>query len=330
MRVQALVHLYPPTHNAGAEWMLHSMLRALAGRGHEVDVRLSRRTEATEPYSLHGVTVSPYTGLDDVRERVADADLVITHLENTNRAAALGEQLGKPVVVVCHNTHPIVHAQLGMRGISLAVYNSRWMQADFAEVRHRGMIVRPHCPVADYATTPGDAITLVNPSPGKGAGTFYALAERMPRRRFLAVGGAYGEQIIRELPNVEHVAHMPGWEMPDRVYARTRILLMPSNYESWGRAGVEAMCSGIPVIAHPTAGLLESLGSAGMFVDRDEIDGWAEAIAEASRHYAYHSKTARARADELDAQADADLEAFCQRAEQLVTRRRVPAATGRR
>jgi hypothetical protein len=310
--------------------MLHSMLRALAARGHEVDVRLSRPTEATDPYQVHGVRVTPFTGVDDVRARITSADLVVTHLENTNRVAALGDVLGTPVVKVCHNTHPIVHAQLGMRGISLAVYNSRWMAEDFAEVRHRGMIVRPHCPVADYAVDPaeagGGAVTLVNPSPGKGAETFYALAERMPKRRFLAVGGAYGRQVVRELPNVEHAPHMPGWDMPEQVYARTRILLMPSNYESWGRAAVEAMCSGIPVIAHPTAGLRESLGDAGVFVDRDDTDGWAAAIAEVSRHYAYHSKTARARAEELDAQADADLQAWCAHVEQLAGRRRVPAA----
>lgn len=327
MRVLALVHLYPPEHNAGAEWMLHGMLRALAARGHEVDVRLSRRTDRTEAYDLDRVRVHPFLGVDDVRARFTAADLVVTHLENTNRAAALGDLLGTPVAVICHNTHPQVHAQLGMRGIALAVYNSRWMAADFAEVRHPGMIVRPHCPMAEYATTPGDAVTLVNPSPGKGAGTFYALAERLPRRRFLAVGGAYGQQIVKDVSNVEHVPHMPGWEMPERVYARTRILLMPSDYESWGRAGVEAMCSGIPVIAHPTAGLRESLGDAGVFVDRDDIEGWAAAIAEVSRHHAYHSKTAAARAAELDDQAAADLEAWCRKAEQLGAR---PRAVSRR
>lgn len=324
MRVQALVHLYPPEHNAGAEWMLHAMLRALAARGHEVDVRLSRPTDRVEPYSLHGVNVIPFTGVDDVRSRIQNADLVVTHLENTNRVAATAETIGTPVSVVCHNTHEIVHAQLGMRGISLAVYNSRWMAKAFAEVRHPGMIVRPHCPVADYAVDPaedGGAVTLVNPSPGKGAATFYALAEKLPRRKFLAVRGAYGQQIVKDLPNVEHLPHLPGWQMPEQVYARTRILLMPSNYESWGRAGVEAMCSGIPVIAHPTAGLREALGDAGVFVDRDDIDGWAAAIAEVSRHYAYHSKAARARAEELDAQAADDLQAWCERVEKLAERR---------
>jgi glycosyltransferase involved in cell wall biosynthesis len=53
---------------------------------------------------------------------------------------------------------------------------------------------------------------------------------------------------------------------------------MPSERETWGMTGVEAMASGIPVIAHPTPGLLESLGDAGVFVDRSDADGWVEQI----------------------------------------------------
>src|SRR5690606_41582358 len=105
---------------------------------------------------------------------------------------------------------------------------------------------------------------------GKGAETFYALAGRCPQTRFLGGKGGYGVQILprgnNALPNVEIVEHLPPERMRDEVYARTRVLLMPSAYESWGRVGVEAMCSGIPVIAHLTAGLRESLGDAGAFV----------------------------------------------------------------
>jgi len=55
-------------------------------------------------------------------------------------------------------------------------------------------------------------------------------------------------------------------------------LLMPSLYESYGRTAVEALVSGIPVIASPTPGLKESLGDAGIFCDAEKPEQWVEAI----------------------------------------------------
>src|SRR5690606_41527203 len=105
---------------------------------------------------------------------------------------------------------------------------------------------RPPVMDEEYATERGDGVTLINLYPPKGAATFWTLAERMPDVKFLAVIGGYGHQDVRELPNVEVMPNIPGRRMRDEVYARTKILLMPSEYESWGRVGVEAMASGIP------------------------------------------------------------------------------------
>lgn len=44
-------------------------------------------------------------------------------------------------------------------------------------------------------------------------------------------------------------------------------------------AAVEALASGIPVIAHPTPGLREALGDAATFIDRDDHRAWADAVA---------------------------------------------------
>jgi glycosyltransferase involved in cell wall biosynthesis len=43
-------------------------------------------------------------------------------------------------------------------------------------------------------------------------------------------------------------------------------------------AAAEAIAHGVPVIAHPTPGVIENLGDAAVYVDRDDIDGIAEAI----------------------------------------------------
>lgn len=309
MQVLAMLHLFPPHHNAGAERMVLAMLRALVERGHEVDVLLSQRhPEITGPYELHGIRVHQHRGKEDVFAFLPSTDVIVTHLENTPRATALGESYRVPVVKVVHNTFPATRSQL-QRGVSLAVYNSEWMAAEFADVEVDSVVIRPPVSLAEYETVPGDCITLINLYEPKGPKTFYALAERFPKQKFLAVRGAYGPQVIRrDLPNVEHVDHIDGDHMREQVYARTRILLVPSEYESWGRVGIEAMCSGIPVIAHPTPGLKESLGDAGIFCDRRKTDDWEAAINTLlkPRAYAAASKKAKARAAELDPAEDLD------------------------
>lgn len=78
---------------------------------------------------------------------------------------------------------------------------------------------------------------------------------------------------------------------------------MPSYYESWGRVAVEAMSLGIPVIAHPTPGLKESLGDAGLFANRDSIDQWVRLIDKLKTDpwfYGLKSAEGRVRARHLD------------------------------
>lgn len=326
MRVLAIVTAYPPAHCAGSEVMVHALLRPLVARGHDVNVVLSRGTGA--PYVLDGVHVWPHTGKSDPFRWLADADVIVTHLENTVRATTIGNMAGVPVVQVLHNDNGHTSLYLSRGGANLVVFNSAQMADTFSHYDGYSITVRPPVSVVEYETTPGDHITLINLSADKGAATFYALAERFPDRCFLGVTGAYGEQILRDLPNVEIVPHMPADRMRDEVYARTRILLMPSKHESWGRVGVEAMASGIPVIASPTAGLRESLGDAGTFCEPGDIDAWAAELQRLTdgRKWRAASRKAKTRAGELDPAGD--LTAWCEAIEG-VARVRIPARISR-
>lgn len=306
MRVLAVVHMGPPTHNAGSELMLHTMLRHLVDRGHECRVLVTRGAGRVH----QGVTYVTSEGVkrpDGMRaESAAWADVVVTHLDLTRDAMRLAKAAGKPLVHLVHN-----HNQLSFHGVTakscdLAVMNSRWL-AERLDWRGPQIIVRPPVHQDDYRTTSGDHVAMVNLTASKGCEVFYEMARRRRSDRFLGVLGAYGHQLVRQIPNVEVTGHTG--DMRDDVYARTRVLLMPSDYESWGRVGVEAMASGIPVIAHPTDGLRESLGTAGIFCDRDDLDAWERALADLDDpdRYALASAAALARAAEVDELTRTDL-----------------------
>ncbi|WTL23963.1 glycosyltransferase family 4 protein [Streptomyces sp. NBC_01498] len=320
LRIVARVHAMPPEHNAGAEHMLVSMLRPLVERGHDVSVWLSRYGKAHKEYEYRGIKVIPLESRLDFPTAVRKANVLVSHLECVPPTASLARGYGVPLVVVCHNTHRASFRDAAAGGTALAVYNSQWMAREaelfLAEypksVRPAAeLIVRPPVFADEYATKPGKAITLVNCNPEKGGKVLAALAKRMPDQQFLAVRGAYGVQVLPDLPNVEIVEHVDGQDMREQVYARTKVLLMPSSYESWGRVGVEALASGIPVVAHPTPGLTESLGEAGVFVDREDLDGYEAVLRKllTAPECQLASKRAKARSAELNPAAE--LAAWC-------------------
>lgn len=325
----ARVHAMPPEHNAGAEHMLVALLAALVERGHQAQVWLSRHGSARTSYEYQGIEVIPQGARLDFGAAARHADALVSHLECVPATASLARGFGRPMVVICHNDHRPTFRDMAAGETTLAVYNSQWVASEaglfFAEYPDgtrpaREIVVRPPVHPARYATRPGNAITLINCNEQKGGRVLDALARRMPNQKFLAVTGAYGEQILPDLPNVEIVDHVPGEDMAARVYRRTRVLLMPSSYESWGRTAVEALASGIPVIAHPTRGLCESLAEAGIYADRDDTDAWQavlERLLGDPAEYRLASKRARARSAELDPAAD--LARWCQTVEEVAS-----------
>lgn len=311
MKIFVPVHWYLPHHSGGAENMLHSMLVPLAQRGHEITVSESRapRNEAYwhTGYEVDGIKVLPMVDYrDDMPERMYGNDVVVTHLENTSRAIILARWAKLPTFVLNHNDMSNTRAWACEQDV-VQVYNSEWLKAALPEVP-MSLICRPPVNAQRYRTTPGDHVTQVNLSGDKGAHIFYHLAERMPDVKFLGVLGAHGEQIVRDLPNVTILDHQKPEQMK-AVYGRTRVLLMPSDYESWGMVGVEALSSGIPVMASPTPGLLESQGSAGTFIDRNDLLGWEGKLRFLldGRHWRAASRRAKERSAELERIREEDI-----------------------
>lgn len=197
---------------------------------------------------------------------------------------------------------------------ALAVFNSHSLLHESGYDGH-AIVCHPVLRPERYATKPGTAITLVNLSESKGALLFDQIARFLPGRDFLGVKGGYSPQVEIARPNLTVIRSTRN--MRDDVYAKTGILLMPSKAETFGLVAAEAMCSGIPVIAHPTPGLIECLGHAGLYADRDDLDGWIDVISDLGKAKAwrYQSELAKARAAEL---ADDDqIERFVTEMEKL-------------
>lgn len=320
MRVLAMVHGYPPYHNAGGEMTMHTPLAHLAARGHHVDVLLSRpQPGLSAPYEIDGVWVHPHRTIGDpfIWFEDRNVDVVLTHLENTTRAAALCSRYKVPLVQVIHNDHVWTKGCYRRGPVQLAVFNTVWMQQAYHEFWGRAMagppppsvVIHPVVDPALYsAAQHGKAITLINLNEAKGGELFWELARRLPNKAFLGVTGAYGSQVLGEASNVTVLPTQRPADMAAAVYARTKVLLMPSGYESYGRTAIEAAYNGIPTIAHPTPGLQEALGPAGTFVDRDDVDGWVAAIKYllSPRGFARKSQQALSLAAGLDPQAQLD------------------------
>ena len=302
MRILSIVHAYPPEHGSGAEWMLHAIHKDLLAHGHEVKCQAHK---LKDPKDFDGVQVVKEITSDDMRW----ADVILTHLGSTGRALNLAQQFGKPLVWIAHNTHKYGIVAVKKGGIHV-VYNGHYVKSETSHhyKQHPSLICRPPIDIDHYKVkSKRTHITLINFNDLKGGIHLAHIAKKLPDQKFLAVRGAYGDQVEDQPGNVEKMDNMADIRT---AYRKTKILIMPSRYETWGRTAAEAMCSGIPVIAHPTPGLKECLGDAGKFVPFHNIQAWVDAIQEVESSYDEWSKKAILRSQEIGAQTKADLEAF--------------------
>lgn len=305
MRIAFVAHAWIPWVRGGSEIMGHELAKALAERGHGVTVYAP---EMRANANLDGVTILGGRACM-VRLNRERHDVIVAQHKLFRQACTIARAKRSKIVGILHNDNSMTRLDVSLPA-DLWVSNTEWLRGALGL---QALVVHPIVHAAQHATRRGNMVTLVNLIPEKGATLFYELARRMPDVQFLGVQGGYGKQVIQRLPNVRIIPTTQ--DMRRDVWAHTRILLMPSEYESYGMAGVEAMASGIPVIAHPTLGLRESLGSAGIFIERDEPDAWEREIRRLLADDREESKAAKARSAEIDSRAE--VEEFCRAVEAL-------------
>lgn len=294
------LHSYVPEQMSGAEVMAHRMARYLVECGHYVTVLTKWPDKVYE-----GVTVKHWGDVMSPSPEITvlwdSADVVLTHLGQTGDSCNKCKIAGKPLVHIIHNTFEMMFVRAKVVN-SYVIYNSQWAK-EALQYQQQSIVLNPPVDYREFAglsREEAEYITLVNVNENKGGGIFTEIAKRLPDKKFLGVDGGY-EQQIRDM-SVKNIRYVPQHADIKDILKQTRILLVPSAYESWGLIAVEALSCGIPVIANPTPGLKSSLGDAGIWVEREDINGWAGAINALSdtEAYAKASVGALERAKELD------------------------------
>lgn len=292
MRICAFLQGYVPHERVGAWIATARYLEAAVADGHTVDVLIPHHRGAYTHNGVHVVSLSNHTASYAQR-----ADVVLAIHGDASRPWGAARAYSKPYVVMVHGNGNDLPAKLREQAPVLAVFNSHALAKDYAYDGAQ-IVCHPVLDLAEFETTPGDKITLINATHSKGVGMFDQLARYLPDRKFLAVIGGYGVQEDLYRPNV---TVMPRTRDMRAVYSRTRVLLMPSLNESWGMVAAEAACSGIPTIASDLPGIRECLDGHGIFVPPDDIDAWIDAVVglDDDKAYARLSRRARSRARTL-------------------------------
>ncbi len=312
MRILSFCPRYVPVLSGG-EIAAHGIHRALAARGHEVSVvtstqaadrRVRKVVDGVEVF--HG-RIRP-THARYVEER--RPDVLFAQFEMSVPTVRFAVEANLPVVILCHGPYGYTElAEAGLaQAVDLFVFNSVFL-LNLANRNVHHVVVSPPLDRERVRAPAGlerRFVTLVSLFVNKGPHVLYALARAMPERRFLAVKGAYGEQEVEDLPNVEVRETTPDIR---RVYGESRVVLMPSAEESFGLVALEAQSNGVPVVATDLPSLRESLGDGALFVPREDVGAWAAALRRLDDpgFYAQMSRRALANAARYDAGCDIDV-----------------------
>jgi hypothetical protein len=197
-------------------------------------------------------------------------DLIVAQQWATGEASGWATSLRLPFVMFVHGPRQYEHF---MPQCELVVFNTHLQRALAQPAIGRTPATVLHPPVFrnDYET-PGDGqcLTWIGRGEGKGRDVALALAREFADEPFLFVTS---DEATDWPANVEIVR--PTDDMRS-VYAQTRLLLMPSERESYGRVAVEAAMSGIPAVMSDLLDLREAISGLATFVSREA--SWGDAV----------------------------------------------------
>lgn len=274
MKLLWIIHGYVPKLNAGAENYTHNLNKYLYSQGHEIKIHIPKEYggQMNNDCIYEGIIINTTNDSESRKEMVEWSDIVLTHLDFASVTINY-IQNNRPIVFIAHNTFFHAYEFLQNKKNVFIIYNSLYA-SQITPFQNEYTVLRP--PITAKRTITNSInnkyITLVNINENKGGKILKELAEQMIDYKFMGVKGSYGDQIDQPLcvKIHENTADI------SEIYKQTRLIIMPSEYESWGMVASEACINGIPVIASSAFGLKENLDYAGTYCDN--INEWMKAI----------------------------------------------------
>jgi hypothetical protein len=321
MTVVALSHGYPPLWNMGGEVSLHRSMLAIKGQR----VVLTN-TEAD--YYIDGIRV---TQIDtpNVLDINANPKPIADQLKDINARVVIGQnELSLPAVLAANdigaismvNIHtPPKYGKLLRQAVvsaDYAIYNTETSAKQWGEPK--ALVLHP--PISELpanTSTNGDAYTCLSSLMNKGVEVMLSLAEKYPNKRFIIVRSP-AEPTHGILNLEERAAKLPNVELHPRVdpkdvhkyLKQTRVLIVPSRYETYGMSAIEAAGYGIPSVHVDTPHVREGIGDAAVLVPGLDTERTASGIELIEKDYERYSLNSRARAEFIADRQELELEKF--------------------
>lgn len=300
MSVVWILHSYPPVVLGGAEFYVHRINRWLLTHGWTVQVYIvpGGHGQGEYPASFEGVPIQRIQSC--IHLNFPPNTLLCSQLWAAKLARPLVHMKEVRYMEFVHYVDTMVLSRYPwtMRRDFTMVYNSEdtrarslatapWLSEVPHTIFHPPVWTVPNiAPRTDPLLYPW--ILLVNFSLDKGGDILNTLSEQ-DTRTYAAIQGSHGIQCTPS----NHVQCLESTLDMDSVWAKTRILIVPSKYETWSMVATEAMARGIPVVAadHIPA-LYENCGESAIYVNREAIQEWLRAFDTIEASYPSYSQKA--------------------------------------
>lgn len=303
-----VLHLISSSGVYGAEKMVVGLCEALPQHGAQAVLEVfdnthSRNIDVADYAAAFGVPVLllPCGGRFDprtvrrLRRDIAeqDIDLVHAHGYKANLYGYLATRRGVPIVATNHrfDTGPLNRFDKPVLRRCAAVYAVSDEARDSLRSVYgitgaitipNGIDPRSFQDVTASLDLPRPLVAMVaRLAPEKAPGDYLALAAALPQATFAVVGdGPLRDELVASAgPNVHFLGFrddMPG------VYAGLDVLVQPSYREGMPMTILEAMASGVPVVATRVGAAADVIdhGRTGLLVDAGDVTGLTRAVRE--------------------------------------------------